>query len=92
MPAMFNSSTKTYGANNVFSNSLKEGNNQGSNMYLNSQNNSIQASNSNANAFNRPKEGNITGNSNNTNNPFNQAFLNRTNLQNTGHQNMNKSN
>jgi len=92
MPAMFNSSTKTYGANNVFSNSLKEGNNQGSNMYSNSQNNSIQASNTNG--FNKPKEGNIPGNSNNTNNhnPFNQAFLNRTNLQNTGHQNMNKSN
>ncbi len=90
MPAMFNSSTKTYGANNVFSNSLKEGNNQGSNMYSNYQNNSIQAGSTNV--FNKPKEAIISGNSNNVSNPFNQAFLNRASIQNTSNQTMNKNN
>ena len=93
MPAMFNSSTKTYGANNVFSNSLKEGNNQGSNMYSNYQNNIIQTGNvSNSNVFNKPNDTNVSGSSNTINNPFNRSFLDRTNPQNTGYQNMNKPN
>lgn len=90
MPAMFNSTTKTYGANNVFSNSLKEGINQGNNIYSNSQNSSNQLNISNG--FFKQKDGQNNAGLNTSSNPFNQAFAARANGHNLSNQNINRGN
>jgi hypothetical protein len=87
---MFNSSNKTYGSSNVFSNSFKETNNQGNNSHSNSQNNSNFLNNSAG--YNKPREGQPAGNSNNPSNPFNQAMSARANGHNLSSQSTIKSN